>query len=137
MTKKSRSLTEALHIVNQTISELEERGFKVKRTSRKNHGQEDSKVNDEIEKGNRLPSNKWQNINIKAPAIEEMKYLFKVEQEIRDKGIAFDTGYNLIDGTRDWELDWSFRLIENRREEEKIAKRENKLILKYKKKKGM
>ena len=41
---------------------------------------------------------------------EQLKHIWKAEEELTKAGITFDSGSDLKDGkviTRDWELDWS------------------------------
>ena len=51
-------------------------------------------------------------LSIKYPTQEQMKHIFKAEEELSKAGITFDTGCGLDEGTitcRDWELDYSLK----------------------------
>ena len=38
---------------------------------------------------------------------KQMEHLFKAEKELSKAGVSFDTGYDMREAIRDWELDWS------------------------------
>ena len=48
---------------------------------------------------------KWAHVNIRIGSPDERKKLDLLEVEFHDEGIEFDTGWNLVDGSRDWILD--------------------------------
>jgi len=55
-------------------------------------------------------------LSIKYPTQEQMKHIFKAEEELSKAGITFDTGSELDKGTitcRGWELDWSLKGASN------------------------
>lgn len=39
----------------------------------------------------------------------QYKHLHNAESELLKAGVSFDTGYNFIKKTRDWEFDWSLK----------------------------
>ena len=44
------------------------------------------------------------------PTKEQLKHIYKAEDELLKAGVTFDTGHDLKDDqviARDWELDWS------------------------------
>lgn len=46
------------------------------------------------------------------PTEEQLKHIYKAEDELSKAGVDFDVGHNLENGqiiTRDWELDWSLK----------------------------
>lgn len=49
------------------------------------------------------------NATLKIPILseEQLKHLQKAERELLKAGVSFDTGYDLVNHVRDWELDWS------------------------------
>jgi len=40
---------------------------------------------------------------------ENMDKLFKVEKLLREIGVSFDTGYDLVEHRRDWMFDYSLK----------------------------
>jgi len=48
---------------------------------------------------------KWAHVNIRIGSPDERKKLDLLEVEFHYEGIEFDTGWNLVDGSRDWILD--------------------------------
>ena len=49
---------------------------------------------------------------------EQLKHLQKAEKELLKAGVSFDTGYDLVNHVRDWELDWSLEgaILTNKKE---------------------
>ena len=49
------------------------------------------------------------NATLKIPilSMEQLKHVQKAMSELLKAGVSFDTGYDLVDHIRDWELDWS------------------------------
>ena len=40
---------------------------------------------------------------------EQTKHLYKARKELGKTGVDFDSGYNHVTGSRDWEFDWSLK----------------------------
>lgn len=40
---------------------------------------------------------------------KQMEHLHKAEDELGKAGVSFDTGFNFMTNTRDWEFDWSLK----------------------------
>jgi len=51
----------------------------------------------------------WVGIHFTNLDEKQMKHLYKAEQELVNAGLSFDTGYNFMTKTRDWEFDWSLK----------------------------
>ena len=46
------------------------------------------------------------------PTPEQLKHIFKAQEELDKAGVSFDSGCDVDDGkiiSRDWELDWSLK----------------------------
>lgn len=52
-----------------------------------------------------LNNKDWYHVNIPLTKSLSMETIFSIEDELRKKGISFDTGSDF--SSRDWELDWS------------------------------
>ena len=48
-------------------------------------------------------------LKFKVESKEQLNYLFKAEGYLHKAGVEFDTGYDTVNGVRDWELDWSLK----------------------------
>jgi len=46
-------------------------------------------------------------IEIPIKSEEQREKIFEAEKLLREAGIDFDTGYDLVENRRDWEFDWS------------------------------
>ena len=48
-------------------------------------------------------------LRIKIKNKEHLNKIFNIEKLLHEAGIQFDTGYDLVNKIRDWELDWSLK----------------------------
>ena len=46
-------------------------------------------------------------LKISILSMEQLKHVQKAMSELLKAGVSFDTGYDLVNHVRDWELDWS------------------------------
>lgn len=60
----------------------------------------------------RLPSTFWNSIRIEPATQEQQDLVFAFRDELRQRGIGFDTGGGKAG--LDWEWDWSFRIVGER-----------------------
>ena len=56
-------------------------------------------------------------LKISILSMEQLKHVQKAMSELLKAGVSFDTGYDLVNHVRDWELDWSLEnaeMLENK-----------------------
>ena len=100
------NILEAYELTLQKVEELKTQGIEVRIKPTNSQT---------VEKENRLPKDKWINVKFFEVAGEELDKVFKAGEELLEQGISFDTGYGFgPGGGRDWELDWSFHITNNK-----------------------
>ena len=67
----------------------------------------------------RASPEKWCNVNLKPHGEEQGRLIWEKQKHLGWMGIRFDSGGGC--GGRDWELDWSFRLVEGGPDTEREA----------------
>ena len=55
------------------------------------------------------PDGDWVHIEFPNMTPEKMDHMFNAGFEMLKAGISFDTGYNFVTNTRDWEFDYSLK----------------------------
>lgn len=94
------SVDEAYDYVMKVLDQLEAKDIPVDRESR---------ANADVDERGVLCRSKWMTASIHT---DDLDMIFNVERQLADRGIMFDTGYGF--GIRDWEIDWSFSVSEDK-----------------------
>jgi len=100
------NINEAYGIAMAVVKRLEAFGIRVvlkEPLSRKNR-----EIVAKYSRRDRLKSELWFHITFFPTTVDEQRMIHDQAVILREKGIAFDTGG--MQGQRDWEFDWSFRL---------------------------
>lgn len=105
----SKTVSDAFDATMTAVKRLEDAGVKVKITPTKS--QNDEKTVKQYDTPDRIEPNKWVSVSFFPKNDEEAKMIYEEGDKLRSLNISFDTGGGC--GSRDWELDWSFTVMED------------------------
>jgi hypothetical protein len=100
------NIDEAYELTMESVTELERMGIKVKRIPSRSRNNQKT-----IAKYNCLgvlAPDKWFHVQFYWDTEDQRLAIYQKAKELNLSGICFDTGGSF--GSRDWELDWSFRV---------------------------
>jgi len=103
------TLEEAYEIAKDKVQELKDSGITVIVAESKSRGNE--KMTSKYSGPDHLPTSEWYHVTFINLDDEQAQQIFEVANYLGMCGIKFDTGGMVK--MRDWEFDWSFKLIED------------------------
>jgi hypothetical protein len=101
------NVLEAYNLTMDKITSLKNKGIKVKQVAptHKPTNLENSTID-------HIHFNLWNHITFVPKTEKEWRMVYAAGRELHSLGIYFDTGNG--SGERDWEIDWSFHLFNNK-----------------------
>jgi hypothetical protein len=113
-----KSIEEAFNYTLSILKGLQKNGIKIEKYP--SNARFIQEIIDDFRKiESRLKPKNWYHVELTFVNPEQKKIIYDAQKDLLEKGITFDTGG--IGDIRDWELDWSFHLID---EEERKEKKE-------------